>query len=71
MTYTVTITSSAGQETSYECGGADDQAALIYAGKVVEANADSSDPSAAVTVLRNGTPIGPAASVAEMTKTTI
>ena len=68
MTFTVTITSSKGQETSYPCGGADDQAALIYAGKVVEANADLSDPEAAVTIYKDGALIGPAASVAEMTR---
>ena len=67
MTYSVTITSSTGLKATYACGGASDQGALIYAGKVVEANADRSDPHASVSIYRDDTEIGVAASVAEMT----
>ena len=68
MTYTVTITSTTGERNTYTCGGASDQEALIYAGKVVEEKADTSDPDASVTITRDGKEIGPAASVAEMTR---
>lgn len=67
MTYTVTITSTTGEKNTYTCGGASDQEALIYAGKVVEEKADTSDPDASVTIAKDGKEIGPAATVAEMT----
>ena len=71
MPYTVTITPTSGDKTTYPCGGASDQEALIYAGKVVEANADRSDPDAAISVEKDGAAIGPPATVAEMTQKTV
>lgn len=68
MVYTVTIIPSSGEKSSYPCGGASDQEALIYAGKVVEANADRSDPDAAIVVEKDGEPIGPTATLAELTR---
>ena len=67
MTYSVTITSSSGSKATYACGGSTEQAALIYAGKVVEAHADRSDPKASVAIYHDGAKIGIAATVAEMT----
>jgi len=68
MTYTVTITSSGGEQNTYKCGGATDQEALIYAGKVVEDKADRDDPEASVVIAKDGKQIGPGASVADTTK---
>lgn len=68
MTYTVTITSTSGEKNTYTCGGATDQEALIYAGKVVEEKADADDPEATVSIEKDGKEFGPAATVAEMTK---
>ena len=67
MTYSVTITSSDGNTNTYACAGTSDQQALIYAGKVVEEKADRDDPTAAVTVTRDGEAIGPASTVGDMT----
>lgn len=69
MTYIVTITSPDGNKTSFSCGGGSDQEALIYAGKIVEANVTDLDPDASVTILRDGTAIGTATTVKEITKT--
>ena len=71
MTYTVTITSTTGDKNTYTCGGVTDQEALIYAGKVVEEKADASDPEASVSIEKEGSGIGPAATVAEMIKKAI
>ena len=68
MTYTVTITSTTGEKNTYTCGGATDQEALIYAGKVVEAKADASDPAASVSIEKDGVEFGPVVTVADMIK---
>ena len=67
MTYTVTITSTNGSKNTYTCGGATDQEALIYAGKVVEQNADRADLEASVTIEKDGEKVGPVATVRDMT----
>ena len=67
MAYAVTITSTDGKEQTYACSGAGDQEALIYAGKVVEANADRADPDASVKITKDGEGIGPVSTVKEMT----
>lgn len=67
MGYSVVIKSSRGQERAFVCGGTTDQAALIYAGKVVELHGDRSDPDAAVIMLKDGNNIGPSTSVRELT----
>ncbi len=54
MIYTVTITSTTGEKNTYNCGGATDQEALIYAGKVVEEKADASDLAASVSINKDG-----------------
>ena len=66
MTYTVTITSTDGSKNTYSCGGATDQEALIYAGKVVEEKADPDDPNATVTIEKDGKEIGVPAVVRDM-----
>ena len=66
MTYTVTITSTDGNKSTYTCGSATDQEALIYAGKVVEEKADRADPEASVTIEKDGEEIGPPATVRDM-----
>ena len=67
MTYTVTITSTDGNKNTYTCGGATDQEALIYAGKIVEEKADEADPEASVTIEKDGEKVGPTATVRDMT----
>ena len=67
MSYEVTITSKDGKEQSYPCGGVNDQDALIYAGKIVEANAISFSDNDAVNITKDGKKIGPIATVREMT----
>ena len=67
MTYTVTITSTSGEKNTYQCAGLSDQEALIYAGKVVEEKADEADPDASVTICKDDKPIGPNATVRDMT----
>ena len=67
MPYTVTIVSTDGAKHTYVCGGATDQEALIYAGKVVEEKADRGDPDAYVTIEKDGEKIGPVATVKDMT----
>ena len=62
----MTITSITGEKNTYTCGGATDQEALIYAGKVVEEKADVTDPEASVSIEKDGSWIGPAATVAEV-----
>lgn len=71
MTYSVKIVSSGGREHRFLCAGPNDQVAMIYAGKVVEAHADRADLDARVRIDRDGTPIGPRSSVAELTRTTV
>ena len=66
-TYAVMITSSEGEKQTYPCAGVQDQDALIYAGKVVETYADRNDLDASVTIIKNGTPFGPASTVRDMT----
>ncbi len=66
MAYTVTITSTNGKQSTYACGGAGDQEALIFAGKVVEEHADPDDTEASVTIDKDGKEIGVPAKVREM-----
>lgn len=66
MTYTVTVASPDGRNDIYICGGANDQAAPIYAGKVVELLAKHAQPDASVIVLRDDEEIGVPATVREM-----
>jgi hypothetical protein len=68
MAYTVIITATDGTQVSYPCAGKSDQDAMIYAGKVIEANADSLDAFSRVTVLRDGKEISTATTVREVTK---
>lgn len=67
MSYKVTITSMSGQQQEYPCGGTSDQEALIYAGKIVEANAGSLSQSDEVCIMNDGEKIGPIATVKDMT----
>ena len=68
MPYTVSIIPKSGDKATYTCGGATDQEALVYAGKVVEENAADADPSATVVIEKDGERIGPPATIADMTK---
>ena len=63
----MTITSTDGNKNTYTCGGATDQEALIYAGKIVEEKADEADPEASVTIEKDGEKVGPTATVRDMT----
>lgn len=62
MEYTVTI-SGARREHKHRCAGPNDQVALIYAGKIVEAYADRSKTADQVTIKRDGLAFGPVATV--------
>lgn len=66
MSYQVTIRSSDGPRHDYRCAGVCDQAALIYAGKIVEANAALFSSDDAVEVTKDGEKIGPMATVRDM-----
>ena len=70
MAYAVTIKSSDGNSNTYACAGSNDQEALIYAGKVVEAKADPEDQLAAVQITNDGKDIGPASTVGDMVNKT-
>lgn len=67
MSYLVTITSTDGNKNTFNCGGATDQEALIYAGKIVEDKGDENDPAATVAITKDGKDIGPASTVRDMT----
>lgn len=70
MTYLVSVLATTGRQIDYLCSGANDQVALIYAGKIVEAHAESFSPDDAVNVTRDGFKIGPLTTVGEMTSRT-
>ena len=64
MTYTVTITSADGGESSYPCFGQTEAAVPIYAAAVVALNAD--DPDATVTVSKDGCKMDAPATVGDL-----